>query len=54
MTASALTATQDHDAVDGLQPELRQADEDQRVRDEPEEQRAERRAGERARTRRRC
>ena len=45
-TASALTATRMTSAVDRLEPELGQADEDQRVRDEPEEQGAERRAGE--------
>ena len=47
MTASALTATRMTSAVDGLEPELRQADEDQGVGDEAEEQRAERGAGDR-------
>ena len=47
MSASALTATRITSAVDRLQPELRQADEDQGVGDEAEEERAERGAGER-------
>ena len=32
---------EDHETVDGLEPELRQSDKDQRVGDEPEEQGAE-------------
>ena len=49
MSASALTATRITSAVDRLEPELRQADEDQGVGDEAEEQRADRGADERAR-----
>ena len=54
MTASALTATQDHEAVDRLEPELRQAEEDEGVGDEAEEQRADGRADDASRSRRRC